>query len=175
MSNIHSLADVKTKNIGENTLVWQFCVILRDVKIGRNCNICAQVFIENNVLIGNNVTIKSGAQLFDGLTVEDNVFIGPNVSFTNDMVPRSKKYPESYLKTVLKKGCSIGAGSVIIAGLVIGQYAFVGAGSVVTKNVPANTVWYGNPAVQKGFITNDGEILDMNMKDKKGIKHVSYL
>lgn len=175
MSNIHSLADVKTKNIGENTLVWQFCVILRDVKIGRNCNICAQVFIENNVLIGNNVTIKSGAQLFDGLTVEDNVFIGPNVSFTNDMVPRSKKYPESYLKTVLKKGCSIGAGSVIIAGLVIGQYAFVGAGSVVTKNVPANTVWYGNPAVQKGFITNDGEILDMNKKDKKGIKHVSYL
>lgn len=168
MSNIHSLSDVQTINIGENTFIWQFCVVLKQAVIGNNCNICAHVFIENDVIIGDNVTIKSGVQLWDGLRVEDNVFIGPNVTFTNDLIPRSKRYPEKFKQTVLKKGCSIGANVSIIAGVEIGNYAFIGAGSVVTKDVPANTLWYGNPAKQKGFITNEGVLLDLNKKDKTG-------
>lgn len=171
MNNIHPLADVHTNDVGENTLIWQFCVVLKNVKIGRNCNICAHVFIENEVVIGDNVTVKPGAILFHGLTVEDNVFIGPNVTFTNDKVPRSKNYKERYENTLLEMGCSIGAGSTIVAGTVIGSYAFIGAGSVVTKNIPPNTLWYGNPATQRGYITNSGIILDMNKRDKKGIKH----
>ena len=172
MNNIHPLTNIHTSEIGDDTFIWQFCVILSNVKIGKNCNICAQVFIENDVIIGDNVTIKPGSRLFYGLTVEDDVFIGPNVTFTNDLVPRSKKHPEKYVKTVLKKGCSIGANSTIIAGIVIGEYAFIGAGSVATKSIPPNTVWYGNPARQKGFITNDGVLLDMNKKDKKGKEYI---
>jgi Acetyltransferase (isoleucine patch superfamily) len=168
MKRIHPLSDVQTSEIGEGTSIWQFCVVLSKAKIGMNCNICALVLIENDVVIGNNVTVKSGVQLWDGVTVEDSVFIGPNVTFTNDLIPRSKVYPSSFEKTLLKKGCSIGANSTIIAGTVIGEYALIGAGSVVTKNVPSNTVWYGNPAIQKGFITNDGILLDMNKKDKGG-------
>jgi len=171
MYNIHPLADVQTAKIGDDTLIWQFCVVLPNAIIGRKCNICAQVFIENDVIIGDNVTIKPGTRLFSGLTVEDNVFIGPNVSFTNDLIPRSKIYPKNYIKTILKKGCSIGAGCSIIAGIIIGEYALIGAGSVVTKNIPPNTIWYGNPAKQHGFITDDGIILDMNRKKKKGEKH----
>src|SRR5665213_3088548 len=104
---IHPLSDVQSTNIGEGTLIWQFCVILKDAKIGSNCNINCQVFIENNVVIGNNVTIKSGVQLWDGITVEDNVFIGPNVTFTNDLKPRSKHRPEKFLKTIVKRNASI--------------------------------------------------------------------
>lgn len=163
---IHSLSDVKTDNIGEDTNVWQFCVILPNAKIGANCNICANVLIENEVQIGNRVTVKSGVQLWDGVTLEDDVFIGPNVTFTNDLVPRSKQYPLSFEKTIIKKGASIGANSTIIAGHTIGEYAFIGAGSVITKDVPPYTVWYGNPARQKGYITKEGVILDMNRTDR---------
>lgn len=145
--NIHPTSDVQTSNIEEGTLVWQFCVILKGARIGKNCNINFNVFVENDVVIGDNVTIKSGVQLWDGLRVEDNVFIGPNVTFTNDKFPRSKVYPDQFLKTILKKGASIGAGSVILCGVIIGENALVGAGSVVTKDIPDNELWYGNPAV----------------------------
>lgn len=168
---IHPLSDVQSKNIGESTSVWQYCVIFSKARIGCNCNICAHVLIENDVVIGNNVTVKSGVQIWDGVTLEDNVFIGPNVTFTNDLAPRSKQYPEQFSKTLIKKGASIGANSTIIAGHVIGEYALIGAGSVVTKNVPANTVWYGNPICQHGYITNDGTLLDMEKKDKYGNKY----
>ncbi len=168
MANIHNLSDVQSINIGKNTYIWQYCVVLKNAIIGNNCNICSHVFIENDVIIGDNVTIKSGVQLWDGLRVEDNVFIGPNVTFTNDLIPRSKHYPEKFKQTVLKKGCSIGANACIIAGIEIGKYAFIGAGSVVTKNIPANTLWFGNPAKQQGFITNEGILLDMQKKDKTG-------
>lgn len=130
------------------------------------------MLIENDVKLGNNVTVKSGVQLWDGVTLEDNVFIGPNVTFTNDKVPRSKMYPDLFLKTLIKKGASIGANSTIVAGHTIGEYAFVGAGSVVTKDIPANTVWYGNPAVHHGYITNEGVLLDLERKDKNGLKHI---
>lgn len=171
MIKIHPLSDVQTKHIGENTSVWQYCVILPNAFIGNNCNICAHVLIENDVIIGNNVTIKSGVQLWEGITIEDNVFIGPNVTFTNDLIPRSKIYPDKYAKTLLKKGASVGANSTIVAGNIIGEYALIGAGSVVTKDIPANTVWYGNPAKQKGYITNNGILLNMQKKDKLGNYH----
>ena len=143
---IHKLADVQSKQIGKDTNIWQFCVILPNAIIGNNCNICANVFIENDVFVGNNVTVKCGVQLWDGVTVEDDVFIGPNVTFTNDLFPRSKQYPQKFEKTNIKKGASIGANSTILAGITIGENAMIGAGSVVTKDVPANTLWYGNPA-----------------------------
>ena len=143
---IHKLADVQSKQIGKDTNIWQFCVILPNAIIGNNCNICANVFIENDVFVGNNVTVKCGVQLWDGVTVEDDVFIGPNVTFTNDLFPRSKQYPQKFEKTIIKKGASIGANSTILAGITIGENAMIGAGSVVTKDVPANTLWYGNPA-----------------------------
>ncbi len=158
MIKIHSTAEVQTQQIGENTQIWQYCVILKNAIIGKNCNINFNVFIENEVIIGDNVTIKSGVQVWDGVTIEDDVFIGPNVTFTNDLVPRSKVYPEKFQKTHIKKGVSIGANSTIIAGNTVGEYAFIGAGSVVTKNIPPYTVWYGNPAVQKGTITKEGKI-----------------
>ena len=168
---IHSTADVQSINISSNTFIWQFCVVLKGASIGDECNINSHVFIENDVIIGNNVTVKSGVQLWDGLRVADDVFIGPNVTFTNDMVPRSKSYPTTYLQTKICKGASIGANATIIAGNEIGSYAFIGAGSLITKNIPDNTVWYGNPARHKGYITNKGILLDLDYKDKSGLKH----
>lgn len=142
---IHPLADVKTIKIGEGTYIWQFVVILDKAEIGKNCNINCHCFVENEVKIGNNVTVKSGVYLWDGITIEDNVQIGPNVTFTNDKYPRAKK--EFVLeKTYIKNGASIGAASTILGGITIGENAMIGAGSLVTKNVPANQLWYGNPA-----------------------------
>lgn len=143
---IHNLADCKSNNIGANTNIWQFCIIFPEAVIGNNCNICANVLIENKVQVGNDVTIKSGVQLWDGITVEDKVFIGPNVTFTNDLFPRSKNQDWKLTKTIIKEGASIGANSTILAGVTIGKNAMIGAGSVVTKDIPDNEVWIGNPA-----------------------------
>ncbi|MDC0111085.1 N-acetyltransferase [Emcibacteraceae bacterium] len=144
---IHPLADVQSKNIGLNSNIWQFCVVLPGAVIGENCNICSHVFIENEVVIGNNVTIKNGVQIWDGLTIEDNVFIGPNVTFTNDLYPRSKVPMESIPKTIIKMGASIGANATILPGIVIGGNAMIGAGSVVTRNVNEGSIVKGNPGV----------------------------
>jgi acetyltransferase-like isoleucine patch superfamily enzyme len=143
---IHKLSDVQSTNIGEGTKVWQFSVILPEAEIGKNVNINAQVMIENKVKIGNDVTIKPGVQVWDGVTIEDNVMVGPNVTFTNDLKPRSKNTNFKLLKTTIKKGASIGANATIIGGITIGQYAMIGAGAVVTKNIPPYTLWIGNPA-----------------------------
>lgn len=153
---IHKLSDVQSGSIGENTNIWQFCVILKDAKIGSNCNINANVLIENDVIIGNNVTVKSGVQIWDGVTLEDNVFIGPNVTFTNDFLPRSKKYPDEFLKTTIKKFASIGANSTIIGGIEIDEYAMIGAGSLVNKNVGKQELWFGNPARHRGYVCKCG-------------------
>ena len=144
--NKHKLSDVQSSNIGKGTRIWQFSVIFPGAIIGDDCNICAHTLIENDVVIGDRVTIKSGVYIWDGITLEDDVFIGPCVAFSNDKMPRSKKYPEKFARTVVKKGASIGANATILPGLTIGMNSMVGAGAVVTKDVPANTIVGGNPA-----------------------------
>lgn len=141
---IHQLADCHTI-IPKSTNVWQFCVILSGAIIGENCNICSHCLIESDVVIGNNVTIKCGVQLWNGMRIEDNVFVGANVTFTNDKYPRSKKAFE-LLPITIKKGASIGAGSVVQGGVTIGENAMIGTGSIVTHDVPAGELWYGSPA-----------------------------
>ncbi|MFF5993864.1 acyltransferase [Lysinibacillus sp. KU-BSD001] len=148
----HSHAIVETTEIGNGTRIWAFVHILSGAKIGQNCNICDHCFIENDVVIGDNVTVKSGIYIWDGVKIKNNAFLGPNVVFTNDLMPRSKKYPEKFLETVVEEGASIGANSVIIAGTTIGKFSLVGAGSVITKNVPAYAVVFGNPAQFKYYI-----------------------
>jgi len=164
---IHKLADVQTADIGPDTRIWQFSVILKKAVIGSNCNICAHTFIENDVLIGNNVTIKCGVYIWDGITIEDNVQIGPNVSFTNDKYPRAKQ-PFKLEKTLIRNNASIGSGATILCGLEIGQFAMIGVGAVVTRNIPAFTLWFGNPARQAGFVTRNGTVLNAKLIDKNG-------
>jgi UDP-2-acetamido-3-amino-2,3-dideoxy-glucuronate N-acetyltransferase len=156
---IHPLADVQSKNIGTNTQVWQFSVILPGAVVGNNCNINCHTFIENDVIIGNNVTVKAGVFLWDGITVEDNAFIGPSVSFVNDKYPRSKQYQESVQRILLKNNCSIGANATILGGVTIGNHALIGAGSVVTKDVPDFAIIAGNPGKLVGFISDTKNVL----------------
>lgn len=146
MSFIHKLADVALCEIGEGTKVWQFVVILENAQIGQNCNICAHTLIEGDVVIGNNVTVKSGVFIWDGTRIEDDVFLGPNATLTNDLMPRSKEYPDTFSGITLKKGASIGANATILPGVTIGEKAMVGAGAVVTQDVPDYAVVVGNPA-----------------------------
>lgn len=145
---IHPLSDCQSKNIGKNTNVWQFCVVLPGAQIGDNCNICSHCFIENDVKVGNNVTIKCGVQLWDGIEIEDDVFIGPNVTFTNDKYPRSKQYPEKFLRTKICKGASIGANATICPGITIGEKSMIAAGAIVTKNIAPEVIVKGYPAMQ---------------------------
>ena len=149
---IHPLADVQSTAIGAGTRVWQFVVVLAGAKIGQNCNICSHCLIENDVVIGDRVTVKSGVQLWDGLRVGDDVFIGPNASFANDRFPRSKKTPEKFLQTMVYACASIGAGATILPGLTIGSNAMVAAGAVVTRSVPPNAIVVGNPAKIVGYV-----------------------
>lgn len=143
---IHPLSDVQTKNIGSGTRVWQFSVILSKAVIGKNCNICAHTLIENEVVIGDDVTIKSGVYIWDGITLEDKVFIGPCVAFANDKFPRSKQYPDAFPRTLVKQGASIGANATILPGITIGCGSMIGACAVVTKSVPDFALVVGNPA-----------------------------
>ena len=149
---IHKSADVQSERIGSGTTIWQFCVVLPGAVIGENCNINAMVLIEGDVVVGDNVTVKTGVQLWDGLRVSDNAFIGPNVTFTNDFLPRSKLRPERFLQTNIQHHASIGANATIIGGVTVGAYAMVGAGSVVTKDVPNHGLVYGNPARLQGYV-----------------------
>ncbi|PMV22113.1 MULTISPECIES: acyltransferase [unclassified Pseudomonas] len=153
MPKIHELADVKSSDIGVGTRVWQFCVVLEGAKIGKGCNLCAHTLVEGDVVIGDNVTLKSGVFLWDGTRIEDNVFIGPNATFTNDSMPRSKVYPEKFVGITVKVGASIGANATILPGVTIGRSAMVGAGAVVTKDVPDFSVVVGNPAKIIRYLT----------------------
>jgi Acetyltransferase (isoleucine patch superfamily) len=141
--------------IGDHTRVWAFVHILEGATIGADCNICDYVFIENDVILGDRVTVKSGVQLWDGIRLGDDVFVGPNVTFTNDKFPRSKRYPKQYPKTIVKKGASIGANATVLPNITIGEKAMVGAGSVVTKNVPDNAMVVGNPALIVKILEED--------------------
>lgn len=151
-TSIHALADVQSRNVGAGTRIWQFVVVLPGARIGRDCNVCAHCFIENDVVVGDRVTVKCGVQLWDGLRIADDVFIGPNVTFTNDRFPRSKQHQEQVLQTHVESGASLGAGAVILPGLRIGRNAMVGAGAVVTRSVPPNAIVVGNPARIAGYV-----------------------
>ena len=149
---VHENALCETENVGEGTRVWAFAHILPGARIGRDCNICDGVFIEDDVVVGDRVTIKCGVQLWNGLHVEDDVFIGPNATFTNDPFPRSKVRPSAYLRTILRKNASVGANATILPGIEIGTGAMVSAGAVVTSNVPPNAIVIGNPARISGYV-----------------------
>lgn len=143
---IHKLADIQSANIGEGTRIWQFAVVLAGAKIGKYCNVCAHTFIENDVVIGDNVTVKCGVQLWDGLRIGNNVFIGPNATFCNDKHPKSGNYDFVCLQTVVEDDVSIGANATILPGVRLGKGCIVGAGAVVTKDVCAGAIVVGNPA-----------------------------
>lgn len=149
---IHPQAICESPNIGENTRVWAFAHVLPGAVIGRDCNVCDGVFIENDVTVGDRVTIKCGVQLWDGVTLEDDVFVGPNVTFTNDPFPRSKHPPAQFSRTTVERNASIGANATILPGIVIGRGAMVGAGAVVLKSVPSHAIVAGNPARIIGYV-----------------------
>ena len=153
---IHSLSDVQSNQIGEGTTIWQYCVVLSGAIIGKDCNICSHCFIENDVIIGDRVTVKNGVNIFDSIYIEDDVFIGPKVTFTNDVYPKSQsgivRETSSYPKTTICKGASIGGGATILPGVKIGEGALIGAGAVVTKDVEPNTVVYGTGASEKRIL-----------------------
>lgn len=151
-ARIHPLADVQSSAVGPGTRIWQFVVVLPGARIGGDCNICAQCFVENDVVVGDRVTIKNGVQLWDGLRVGDDVFIGPNATFTNDKLPRSRNIPDAFLQTIIEPGASIGAGATILPGLRIGAGAMVGSGAVVTRSVPPHAIVVGNPARIVGYV-----------------------
>lgn len=157
--NIHKSAEVYTDKVGAGTTIWQYSVILKGASIGENCNINCHTFIENDVSIGHGVTVKSGVYIWDGITIEDHVFIGPNVTFTNDQFPRSKVYPEKFQKIIIRNNASIGANATILGGIEIGRYALIGAGSVVTKSVPAHALIKGNPGLICGWVDESGNKL----------------
>lgn len=167
---IHPSADVQTKNIGSDTYFWQYVVVLPGAHIGNQVNVCAHCIVENDVVVGDRVTIKSGVQLWDGLRVGDDVFIGPNVTFTNDKFPRSKIYPTQFLQTTIEAGASIGGGAVILPGVTIGKGAMVGAGAVVTKSVPPYAIVTGSPARITGYVESAGAApsSDQNIERSSG-------
>jgi acetyltransferase-like isoleucine patch superfamily enzyme len=152
----HPQAIVETALVGDGTRIWAFAHVLPGAQIGRDCNVCDHVFIENDVHVGDRVTVKCGVQLWDGVTLEDDVFVGPNASFTNDKYVRSRVHPEVFAKTVVKRGASVGANSTILPGVVIGSHAMVGAGAVVTRNVPDYAKVIGNPARIVGYVDRSG-------------------
>lgn len=146
-ASIHPKADVaEDAEIGPRTQVWQFAIILDGARVGADCNINCHTFVEGGAVVGDRVTLKTGVYIWDGITLEDDVFCGPNATFTNDKHPRSRQRPSEYLHTLVRKGASIGAGAVVIAGVTIGEGAMIGAGAVVTRDVPAGETWAGNPA-----------------------------
>ncbi|MEP7305877.1 MAG: WxcM-like domain-containing protein [Acidobacteriota bacterium] len=148
----HPAAIVESSQIGERTRVWAFAHVLPGARVGADCNICDHVFVENEVIVGDRVTVKCGVQLWDGVTIEDDVFIGPNATFTNDIFPRSRIQQKRPTPTVLRRGASIGANATVVCGVTIGANAMVGSGAVVTHNVPANAIVVGNPAFIHGYV-----------------------
>lgn len=152
MISIHPTALVASKEIGDGTRIWAFVNILAGARIGRDCNVCDRCFIENDVVLGDRVTVKCGVSLYDGLVLEDGVFIGPDVTFSNDPRPRSGRHLESYPRTRVREGASLGAGSILLPGVTVGRFAMVGAGSLVTRDVPDFALVYGSPAQVHGQV-----------------------
>jgi len=153
---VHPNALCESTMVGEGTRVWAFAHVLPGARIGRDCNVCDHVFIENDVVVGDRVTIKCGVQLWDGVTLEDDVFVGPNATFTNDDFPRSKHYPSQYARTLVARNASIGANATVLPGVTIGRNAMIGAGAVITRSVPPNAIVVGNPARIIGYVDSAG-------------------
>src|SRR4030095_1893122 len=162
---VHPNAIVETDNIGAKTRIWAFAHVLKNVSIGEDCNLCDYVFVEGGVSIGNRVTIKNGISLWEGVTIEDDVFLGPNCVFTNDMFPRSKAHHAEYEKTLLKKGASVGANATILCGITLGSYCLIGAGAVVTRDVPDFACMVGSPAKILYWISKTGERLNFDKEN----------
>jgi UDP-2-acetamido-3-amino-2,3-dideoxy-glucuronate N-acetyltransferase len=157
---VHENAVCESSTVGEGTRIWAFAHVLPGARIGKGCNICDGVFVENDVHVGDNVTVKCGVQLWDGLSLEDDVFVGPNATFANDRFPRSKVYPATLQKTIVRKGASIGANATILPGTEIGPGAMIGAGAVVTRNVPPNAIVVGNPGRITGYVQTSAGTAD---------------
>lgn len=148
---VHPMALLETPHVGAGSRVWAFCHVLPGARIGRDANLCDHVFIENDVVLGDRVTVKCGVQLWDGVRIEDDVFIGPNATFSNDPFPRSKQRPKRFVETRVRAGASIGSGATIRPGVTIGAGALVSDGAVVTRDVPPNAIVAGNPAYITGY------------------------
>lgn len=163
---VHPAALCESKHIGEGTRVWGLSQVMAGAKIGRHCNICAHVFIENDVVIGDGCTIKNGVAIWDGVLLEERVFVGPYAVFTNDLKPRAflKRSGDALVPTLVGRGATIGANATIVCGVRIGQYAFIGAGAVVTRDVPAHGLVLGNPGTLLGLVCFCGEKLDRSKR-----------
>jgi len=172
---VHPSAICESADIGKGTRIWAFVHILKNAKLGNDCNVGDYCFIENDVVIGSRVTIKNGISVWDGITIEDDAFLGPNCVLTNDLYPRSKVHHPEYIKTLIKQGATIGANATIVCGITLGKYCMIGAGAVVTKNVPDFALVFGNPAHFKHWISKTGEKLifdnDNYAVDSKGNKY----
>jgi len=153
---VHEQGLCESTRVGEGTRIWAFAHVLPGARIGRDCNLCDHVFVENDVVLGDRVTVKCGVQLWDGVRLGDDVFVGPNATFTNDPFPRSKRRPERFLETVVERGASVGANATILPGITVGAEALVGAGAVVTHDVPPKAIVYGNPARITGYVGTEG-------------------
>jgi len=149
-ATIHPTAEVHSLRVGLATTIWQYCVVLSGARIGAHCNINSHCFVEDEVVVGDHVTVKCGVQLWNGVTLEDHVFVGPNVTFTNDLYPRSKAFQSQPVPTLVRCGASIGANTTIVRGVTIGRDVLIDAGSVVTRDVPDGELWFGNPARRRG-------------------------
>ena len=163
---IHPQALVESESIGPGTRIWAFAHVMNGAVVGRQCNICDHAFIESKVKIGDAVTIKNGVALWDLVTIEDRVFIGPYAVFTNDRRPRAavKRGPGHLVSTLVREGASVGANATIVAGVTIGRYAMIGAGTVVLHDVPEQAMVVGNPARLAGYVCICGEVLDTDFR-----------
>lgn len=161
---IHPTAVVEPSQVGPRTRIWQYCVVLDGATVGGDVNVNAHCLIEGGATLGNRVTLKCGVYVWSGVTIEDDVFVGPNATFTNDLFPRSRRKPQTWVPTLVRRGASIGAGATIVAGITIGEYALIGAGSVVTKDVPAFGIVAGNPATPRGWVCRCGHALRSTLK-----------